>query len=272
MHVVFRKEGLTEAPHRSAFTLIELLIVVAVIVILAGMLSPALAKAKGKANRAVCLSQLRQLSLCWTMYAQDNNGRLPETYSFDPAGGLNSNVWVRGSMDDSPAYGPIEVGKLDSTNANTIATGKLFPYNQSLALYRCPADRSATKGVPRVRSCSINGWMGGRPLAGEDEYRLFCNESDIVNPGPSQAFVFIDEDEKSLNDGWFAIDVRGDHGFIDVPARRHDNTFTLSFADGHVEVWKLKDARTIQWQVLPVSNNPLNLDWDKLRNAASSLR
>src|SRR5690349_4642141 len=100
---------------RFGFTLIELLVVVAIIMILAGMLSPALAKAKGKAHRTVCLNQLKQLSLCWIMYAQDNSARLPETYSFEANGGINSNVWVRGSMDDSPIYGPVEAGKSDST-------------------------------------------------------------------------------------------------------------------------------------------------------------
>lgn len=260
------------APLRHAFTLIELLVVVSIIVILAGLLSPALAKAKGKAYRTVCVSQLKQLSLCWAMYTQDYNGRLPECYSFDPAGGLNTNVWVRGSMDDSLAYGPVQAGKLDSTNVNTIVLGKLYPYNQSPAIYRCPADRSNTAGVPRVRSYSINGWMGGRPLAGEDEYRLFTKEDEIIRPGPSQAFVFIDEHEKSINDGWFAVDMRGDHGFIDVPSSRHDKAASLSFADGHVEVWTLKDPRTANWQGLPLSNNPLNTDWDRLRNAASSLK
>jgi prepilin-type processing-associated H-X9-DG protein len=206
------------------------------------------------------------------MYAQDNAGRLPETYSFDPAGGINSNVWVRGSLDDSPAYGTVDQGKLDSTNVNAIIAGKLYPYNQAVAIYRCPSDRSLTKGVPRIRSCSINGWMGGKPLAGEDEYRLFLNESDLISPSPSQAFVFIDEHEKSINDGWFAVDMRGNHGLIDVPASRHDSAFTLSFADGHVESWKLADFRTIQWQGLPLVNNPINLDWDRLKSAASSLQ
>jgi prepilin-type N-terminal cleavage/methylation domain-containing protein/prepilin-type processing-associated H-X9-DG protein len=269
---VIRIERARAVPGEAAFTLIELLVVVAIIGILASMLSPTLAKAKGKAQRTVCLGQLKQLSLCWTMYAQDNNGRLPETYSFDPSGGLNTNTWVRGSMDDSPAYGQFEAGKLDSTNLNAIMNGKLFPYNQATAIYHCPSDRSATKGVPRVRSYSINGWMGGRPLAGEDEFRLFLNEGDIIRPGPSQAFVFIDEHEKSINDGWFAIDMRGDRGLIDAPAVRHDKAFTLSFADGHVEVWRLTDTRTIGWQALPIPNIPLNSDWDRLHNAASSLQ
>src|SRR5436309_1868910 len=127
-------------PGRLGFTLIELLVVVSIIVILAGMLSPALAKAKGKAHRTVCLNQLKQLSLCWIMYAQDNGARLPETYSFDAIGGINSNVWVRGSMDDSPTYGQFEAGKSDSTNLNALIAGKLYSYNQSTAIYRCPSD------------------------------------------------------------------------------------------------------------------------------------
>ena len=253
-----------------AFTLIELMIVVSIIFILAGMFSPALAKAKGKAHRTVCLNQWRQLALCWTMYAHDNNGRLAETYSFDAAGGLNPNTWVRGAVDDNPAYGPVEAGILDSTNQHTLTQGKLYPYNQSLNIYRCPSDRTVTRGVQRLRSCSINGWMGGRPLAGQDEFRLFLKETDIIAPSPSQAFVFIDEHEKSINDGWYAFDMRGTRGFIDAPAARHEGAFTLSFADGHVEAWKLKDSRTLHWQSLPIPNQPANHDWERLRDAASS--
>src|SRR4051812_33753598 len=92
MRIPIDYRPLAGAARRRAFTLIELLVVVSIIIILAGMLSPALAKAKGKAYRTVCVSQLKQLSLCWLMYSQDNNGRLAETYSFDATGGLNTNT------------------------------------------------------------------------------------------------------------------------------------------------------------------------------------
>ena len=142
---------------RRGFTLIELLVVIAIIAILAGMLLPALAKAKAKGLKTACVSQLRQLTLAWTMYASDNGGSLPLNYYFNASGGINPDAWIRGSMDDNGAYGQFEPGALDSTNLNTIRAGKLFTYAPAVKAYRCPADRSATAGVPKVRSYSING-------------------------------------------------------------------------------------------------------------------
>jgi prepilin-type N-terminal cleavage/methylation domain-containing protein/prepilin-type processing-associated H-X9-DG protein len=268
VNTIVSSHHITTHKRAQAFTLIELLVVISIIATLAGLLLPALSKAKSKARQTACLNNLRQLSICWLMYAQDHE-YLPQSYYFDQNASINTNAWVRGSMDDHPAYGQVDAGILDSTNLNTISRGKLFPYNQSTALYHCPADRSATMGVPRVRSYSINGWMGGRPLAGQDQYRVFQKETDIINPSPSSAFVFIDEHEKSINDGWFAMDMTGSYGFLDAPATRHGQRYPLSFADGHAESWKVNDMRTLNWNSLPIPNNP---DWNRLRNASSSLQ
>lgn len=255
-----------------AFTLLELLVAIAVIGILAGLLLPALVRSKARAMNVVCVNHFKQLTACWKMYADDNQGNLPSVF-YLVHGQVNSNAWVRGSMDDDTSlYPPVETGVLDSTNLNGIRWGSLFPYNNDTDIYHCPADKSTTAGVPRVRSYSLNGWMGGTYVHYQSNYCVFKRESDIVNPSPSKAFVFIDEHEKTINDGWFAVDMVGNWGLLDAPATRHNNSYALSFADGHAEIWKLTDSRSMNWRGLPISNNPLNADWQRLQAAASSLK
>jgi prepilin-type N-terminal cleavage/methylation domain-containing protein/prepilin-type processing-associated H-X9-DG protein len=258
----------TRGQRIAGFTLVELLVVIAIISILASLMLPALAKAKSKSQRISCLSNIKQLSLSWASYTQDHNGKLPESYFAQSFGAVNTNAWVRGTVDDNPAFGQVEPGVLDSTNVNCLKLGTLWPYNTSPGVYRCPSDKSMTGGTPRVRSYSINSWMGGVALPGEDEYRVFRKETDIISPSPSQAVVFVDEHEKSINEGWFVIDMDG-RGLFDAPATRHDGTFTLSFADGHVEAWKLKSEGSRDWTFLPV---PPNSDSERLRLSASSLK
>ena len=169
------------------FTLIELLVVIAIIAILAGLLLPALAKGKNQARQAACLSNLKQLILCWRMYSEENN-RLPETYYFDSGGAPNLGVWVRGSMDDNPAFGQVESGILDSTNANTLVQGKLYPYNKSTRIYRCPSDRSTTRGVarPQLFDQRLDGRSparGPRPVPGIPERRGDCGPVALAGLG-----------------------------------------------------------------------------------------
>jgi len=254
-----------------AFTLVELLVVIAVVGILAALLLPVLGRAKQKAQQTLCINNFRQLTTGWKLFADENSGKLvPVSYYVN--GSVNSNAWVRGSMnDDFRIYPSVESGVRDSTNVNGLKLGSLYAYNQSPGVYHCPADLSATLGVPRVRSYSLNGWMGGTTIYGEHEYKVFRYDKDITSPAPSSVWVFIDEHEKSINDGWFAVDMVGNKGLLDAPATRHGNAYALSFADGHVEVWRLRDGRTINWSALPISNNPENPDWRRLRDATTTL-
>ena len=257
---------------RQAFTLLELLVSIAIIAILAALLLPALSHAKARALQTNCISNFKQLTVCWKMFADDNQGRLvPVSYNVN--GMVNSNAWVRGSMNDiTRIYPPIQAGVHDSTNMDGIKLGSLYPYSQAVGIYRCPSDPYSVGGVPRVRSYSLNGWMGGTTVFGQHEYKVFRKENDIIKPSPAMAWVFIDEHEKSINDGWFAVDMKGGRGLIDAPATRHVNSYALSFADGHVETWKLLDERTRRWAHLPISNTPLNPDWQRLQAATTTLK
>jgi len=233
--------------------LIELLVVIAIIAILAAMLLPALSKAKAKAQGILCMNNHKQLLLAWQMYAGDNQENLPYA-----TGG--SAVWVGGWLDFT--------SKAENWNPEVnIRTGLLWPYSGgSVGIYKCPGDRStvvnsARERVPRVRSMSMLNWVGGRsdsvgqPASmiwsdATGPWRVYRKTSDFRNPGPSGTFVFLDEREDSINDGFFVVDMDGYPNspvqLVDSPASYHGGAGGLSFADGHSEIHQWKSRFVLQ--------------------------
>ena len=233
---------------RRGFTLIELLVVIAIIAILAAMLLPALTAAKGKAQKIACANNLKQLGTAWTMYNGDNNGRIPSCWPFDPTTGvINLNAWVLGvaTTANLPSFGVVDPGVLDCTNKNALSRGTLFPYVQSYPVYQCPSELRQVGGVTVERGYSMNNWMNGEPFASaannlDTTHRLFQKDATIA--APSQLYVFLDEDDSTINDGMFVVYMNPAQGLQDEPSLRHKTGYPLAFADGHLDSFKVTAA------------------------------
>ncbi len=259
---------LQTGPRSGAFTLIELLVVIAIIAILAGMLLPALSKAKAKGQGIKCVSNERQLALAWLLYAEEHDDRLPPNQH-----NATFTGWVRGLLD----YNPANTQNTDPTNVTAALLG---PFAGSAQVYKCPADRSQAGSTPRIRSVSMNlamnsysgntaQWNPWMSATTGVSYKVFQRTADIGIMGAANAFVFMDEHPDSLNYGDFSIAIitsatLAQARLIDVPAAYHNNAASVAFADGHVEAHRWTDPRTAQpirnVTGLNIINSPNNLD------------
>jgi prepilin-type N-terminal cleavage/methylation domain-containing protein/prepilin-type processing-associated H-X9-DG protein len=216
-----------EVTRVSAFTLIELLVVIAIIAILAALLLPALGQAKSRAQAVACMNNIKQLSVAWFLYGDDNEDRLVNNHG-KPETTARRNTWANNVEE----WGNSD----DNINPIYVTDALLGPYaGRAAEVFKCPSDKSVAANGPRTRSMSMNSMVGD---PGEltnrfnPAYVQFFLLSDI--PEPANIFVFLDEHPDTINDGFF-MNRLDDYQWGNLPGSFHNGGANLSFADGHTE-------------------------------------
>jgi prepilin-type N-terminal cleavage/methylation domain-containing protein/prepilin-type processing-associated H-X9-DG protein len=246
----------------KAFTLIELLVVIAIIALLMAIMVPALRSAREQGQRVVCLSNLKQLTLAWTAYADEHDGKLVYGAPFS----TTSNATLTGPKLRTGWAGRELCPSPPLPRMTDYPPGALKPWIKNVDIYRCP------RGLPdhRITYAIVMSANGGKDvegtyIEGENEFEMIkfgkrvgrtmlklTRLTEIVSPGAAQRAVFIDQGQSPTMSQFYVHYLYPKWEQSSPPPVRHGNGMTLSMADGHAEYWKWKDE-TINMPRLLVS-------------------
>lgn len=238
---------------RKGFTLIELLVVIAIIALLLAILLPSLNLVKRKAAAIVCMTNVKNLSLGWFMYQQDNDDNIMSARM----NGQNYNgQFVPGWINQPyhPIDGPREHNVAtpvvtDEDEIRGIQDGALYPYLKSHKAYNCPADkvRSIYDGTEKHVTYVVASGLASNHSENE-VYEFSAIRS------PSSKFNFLEvAEQRNFCGGMFVFatpdrwNTGGDYCVWWNPvAINHVETSTMGFCDGHAEKRKWREEYTFE--------------------------
>ena len=224
---------------RRAFTLVELLVVIGIIALIVSMLLPALGRARDQARQVRCLSNMRQLTIAWTMYANDSKGRI-----------CSSNTRPLGTAEAKYCWTTVEASGAETINS--IQQGVLYKYVTTMDVYHCP-------NLEYPRTYSINGLLLGEGDADRNTNKIYSRMTDIKHPHAT--FVFIEEyDNRGFEINSFWVPAYPATNWVDIPSPFHGRVGLLAFADGHAQTWRWTDPRTWKRMGQFGTNTPNNPD------------
>lgn len=233
-------------PAREAWAIREVLSALAVLGLVALVQISTLAGGNQYTKAEVCRSNHRTLVQAWLMYSDDNAGAVVPNDGSVGLGSLTSQSWATGWLDYTTNFDNVATEYLINFELNG-NFGHFGPYlRHDAKVFRCPSDASTVlyNNVPRnrVRSVSMNNWMGGSSWAGADQFFTYKKLSEVGDPAGK--FVMTDERADSINDSWLSVEMAQEY-IVDYPGDYHSGGTWMSFADGHVEYRKWTDPRTI---------------------------
>lgn len=269
---------MTLSPHssRAGFSRVDLAALTASLTLLGLLLLTTAGVDSQGATSVACRESLRQLTRAWSLYALDNRDQLPAN-----SGGAVQGDWC------GDRFLNFEASPLN-WNVRQLTNAPLWPYAANPEFWHCPADPSTVQGpdqqaIRRIRSYSMNSSVGTLTSNWAPRHRTFLKTSDLTAPGPSRTFLMSDEHPDSINDGSLSVAMDGFEGnaslrrWVDFPGSHHLGAANLSFADGHLETWQWRDARTTP----PIRNtgtlalnvpSPNNPDVDRLQAVTTTRR
>ena len=205
---------------RAAFTLIELLVVIAIIAVLMAILMPTLNRAKEQGKRTACLNNLKQLTMAWILYADDNNDKI-----------VSANTGREDAWAIWRGRSASEAVQIDG-----LKSGLLYGFCPEIKLYKCP---TGIRGE-LVTYAIVDSLNGADSIPGTKELMIY-RKSQIKRQ--AERIVFLDEGRLSPN-SW-TIWYNQERWWDQISARHGDGT-NFSFVDQHSEYWKWNDPRTIE--------------------------